>query len=162
MSARRVAVDGSGRGALPCPRCGGEVTVQVAGDLLRHSTPVRVRVRCACGWGGWAEVERRAAARKAVDVPVRVLLGEEELEVRATDMSRTGLRIEPAPEGLEPGGRATVRFELCPGRPQRFEKRVVVRWVEAGAAGCQFVDGEGGPAYDPLYDLALAQHPGAR
>ena len=159
--ARRMtaALTGEGRAELDCPRCGARVTVGVDPELLRRSTPIRTRARCGCGWFHAVYLERRAAVRRDVGLPGEIVRGERRLPVRVENLSRTGIRLRfgetPVPRV---GERVVVAFTLTAGRPQRFERRTAIRWVDGDAAGGEFVDSRGRPEYDPVYDLALALH----
>ncbi len=159
MAKIRLSVDEDGRGTVSCPECGAEVVVVVDPELLRRSTPIRTRARCTCGWSHAVYLERRAAARRELDLPGEVAVDDGWLPVTLCNLSRTGIRLElPGDLEVATGDRLSVRFTLHPGRPQRFERLVELRWLEGTTAGGEFVDERGRPAYDGQYDIALALH----
>jgi len=161
MSRLHAVLTDAGTAELDCPACGGRVVVRVDPALLRHSTPIRARARCRCGWAHAVYLERRASARREVDLEGELLAGGERVPVRVENLSRNGVRFVPVGDvRLAVGDRVVVAFALNPGRAQRFERRTAIRWIEGGAAGGEFVDERGRPEYDRAYDLALALHDG--
>ncbi len=159
MARIRIQVDEGGEARVTCPACGEEVVVTVDPNLLRHSTPIRTRARCGCGWSHAVYLERRAAVRRELDLPAEVAVGDGWRPVMLRNLSRTGVRLElPEDLDLHRGSRVTVRFTLHPGRPQGFEKLAELRWRDGDTAGAEFVDEHGRPLYDGAYDIALALH----
>ena len=159
MARLNATLRDDGTAELDCPECGARVAIAVDPSLLRHSTPIRARARCRCGWSHAVYLERRASARRDVDLPGVLFLNGREEPVRVENLSRNGIRLGLG-DGIDlpPGERLVVAFTLNPGRQQRFERRMVIRWVDGKSAGGEFVDGSGRPEYDPAYDLALALH----
>lgn len=144
-----------------CPRCGADIEVVVPEHMLRHDTPLRTRVRCQCGFARAVFVERRASTRRKVQLDATLVLEKDSDEhtVQIQDLSRFGLSFEtPEDTGLDPGQHAELAFELNPGRPQPFRKRIVIRWVDGTRVGAELTAPRGRDPYDPVYDLALAQH----
>ena len=140
--------------------CGEAHVLAVDPDLLRSSTPVRMRFRCPCGRRRVFFLERRAAVRKEVNLAGALTLeGEGEARpVRIGNLSRTGALLE-LDEGTEVavGDRLVLEFELEHAETTRFRKRAVVRRVSGGEVGAEFVK----PEYDRVYDFALAMHRGS-
>lgn len=79
-------------------------------------------------------------------------------QMTVRNLSRTGLAFDIGEgERAVPGTRAVVELELTHAERTRFVKQVLVSWVNGRRVGAEFWVGEGEDAYDPRYDLALAQ-----
>lgn len=156
---KRIFVDGDDRARFVCPECGVVTTLQVP-RRPGWSTPLRERFRCSCGRSHIVYLEHRVSTRREVSLP-GTYRTEGEASMRpmtVRNLSRTGLAFEIGEgERAAPGTHAVVELELTHAERTRFVKKVLVSWVEGRRVGAEFWVGEGEDAYDPRYDLALAQ-----
>jgi|GEM_PF-1327249 len=137
--------------------CGAVHALDVDPELLRSSTPVRMRFRCPCGRRRVFFLERRAAVRKEVNLP-GVLGVDRSRGTRAVtirNLSRNGALFEVGGgDELAVGDRVVLEFELEHAEVTRFRKRAVVRRIAGLEVGAEFA----GRQYDRVYDMALALH----
>lgn len=137
--------------------CGATHVLGVDPELLRSSTPVRMRFRCPCGRRRVFFLERRAAVRKEVNLPgvLGVDRGRGTRAVTIRNLSRNGVLFEVDGEDeLAIGDRVVLEFELEHAEVTRFRKRAVVRRIAGFEVGAEFA----GRQYDRVYDMALALH----
>jgi hypothetical protein len=161
---KHAIVSADGTAEFVCPECGRTLVLRPERPV--HSDrPVRMRVRCACSRTHVVSVERRLYVRKEVNLRGHWGFPGEPLRRRMTvqNLSRTGMLIHlDEPISLEEDDRLVVEFGL--GAPQltTFRKEVIVRRVLGSVVGAELAPGPNGDPYDPVYDLALAQHPTQR
>lgn len=137
--------------------CGAVHSLNVDPELLRSSTPVRMRFRCPCGRRRVFFLERRTAVRKEVNLPGVLSLerGGGSRAVQIRNLSRNGALLElDGQDELAVGDRLVLEFELEHAETTRFRKRAVVRRVGGLEVGAEFL----GREYDRVYDMALALH----
>lgn len=156
---KRIWVDADGTARFVCSECRAETILQVP-RRPGWSTPLRERFRCSCGRSHIVYLEHRVSARKEVCLPGAYRTEDERsmhpMVVR--NLSRTGLAFEIGEgERAAPGAHAVVEIELAHAERTRFVKEVLVSWVDGRRVGAEYWVGEGEDAYDPRYDLALAQ-----
>lgn len=154
---RNTLVIGADNTAEYTCACGAAHALDVDSELLRSSTPVRMRFRCPCGRRRVFFLERRAAVRKEVNLPgvVGADRGRGSRAITIRNLSRTGALFElGGDDELAVGDRVVLEFELEHAQTTRFRKRAVVRRVSGLEVGAEFV----GRQVDRVYDMALALH----
>ena len=161
VTMKHAVMSDDGTAEYTCPECGRTLVLR-PDRPVRESTPVRVRVQCACSRTHVVLVERRLHVRKEVNLPGLWSLPGEQPSHRMVvqNLSRTGMLLRLGDIGvIDIDDRILVEFAL--GAPQliTFRKEVVVRRSLGFSVGAEFAPGSNGDAYDPIYDLALAQHP---
>jgi hypothetical protein len=156
---KRIFVDADDRARFVCRECGAVTNLQVP-RRSGWSTPLRERFRCSCGRSHIVYLEHRVSTRREVCLPGTYRTeGEASVHpMTVRNLSRTGLAFDIGEgEMAAPGIRAMVELELTHAERTSFVKQVLVSWVNGRRVGAEFWVGDGEDAYDPFYDLALAQ-----
>lgn len=165
MATRKHAVlNDDGTAEFVCPECGRTLILD-PDRPVRSDTPLRMRVNCECSRTHVVFVERRLYVRKEVNLRGQWTRPDEPVQHRLTvqNVSRTGMLLRlDEPAALTCDDHLIVEFGLGAPRLTTFRKEVIVRRVLGPIVGVEFAPGPNGDAYDPVYDLALAQHPTQR
>ncbi len=125
-----------------CPCCNRAKTVRIKDCLKdRH----RVRARCACGEQFMVQLDFRRHYRKQVNLVGTYITtdppGMGSGTVRITNISFEGIGFEvPGSHRLRPGQKLEIEFRLDDKKHTFLKKEAVVRLVEKGYIGCQFIN----------------------
>ncbi|HEB49798.1 MAG TPA: PilZ domain-containing protein [Desulfobulbus sp.] len=125
-----------------CPACNRAKTVSIKGcSGNRHC----VKARCSCGEVFMVHLDFRRHYRKQVDLVGTYMTtdppGMGSGTVRITNISFEGLGFEvPGSHRLRPGQKLEIEFHLDDKKRTFLKKEAVVRLVEGGYIGCQFIN----------------------
>lgn len=142
MKRHKIYVTNKSQVSLTCPHCGVFRPVSVS-KVRVLGRPVKAR--CTCGRDFTVEFERRTLYRKAINFPGsfqnRDTQGIGIGDILIEDISRGGLMFRVIGHGtVEVGDVLDLQFRLDDADQTPIRVRVVVRHVEGGKVGCQFVN----------------------
>ena len=131
------------KATLACPACERSRTID-ASPYMTMSRVVRIRVKCPCGHGYTAQLERRRYFRKMVHLqgqycqaPGGRHLGRGALAI--LDLSRSGVKMRlDNDKALRIGDRIVVEFQLDDRKRSRVRQETVVRRIDGADLGVEF------------------------
>ena len=127
-----------------CPSCNKAKTVRIKGKLQKKHS---VKARCGCGALFMVQLDFRRHYRKEVDLVGHYVVTDPpdggSGTVRITNLSYEGIGFNlPRTHQLQPGQKLEIEFRLDDKKHTLLKKEAVVRLVEDGYIGCQFINQE--------------------
>jgi hypothetical protein len=140
---KKVFITEDNKATLACPDCERSRTID-ASPFIYMARPVRLKIKCPCGFQYPAQLERRRHFRKIVHFPgtYRQTAGCRHLgrgTMAVIDLSRTGVRMRlNGDRSLRVGDRLVVEFQLDDRKRSRIRQESVVRRIDGADLGAEF------------------------